>query len=110
MRKQHIKKNESVKIRQIGHYNDGKEICRIWLVDGKKVRDRLLINFCQGGHFYVYNRIPENEIWIDDNNYKERAATIVHEVHERNRMKFKKLSYSRAHELANRKEKEFRKK
>jgi len=102
-------KKGGVKIRQIGHYNDGKEICWICLVDGKKVRDHLNINFTMGGHHYVYNRIPEDEIWIDDNNYKERAATIVHEVHERNKMKFKKLSYSKAHKLANRKEKEFRK-
>lgn len=103
-------KTTEVKIRPIGHYHDGKEICRIWLVDGKKVRDHILINFTMGGHHYIYNHIPENEIWIDDNNYKERAATIVHEVDERNKMKFKKLSYSKAHKLANRKEKEFRKK
>ena len=81
---------DQYKIRIIGRHWDGKEWVDIWLVRGRQVRRHLIRNFTMGGHHYVYPQIPENEIWIDDHNYDERAPTIVHEVDERLDMKFKK--------------------
>lgn len=101
--------NDEVKLREIGFHYDGEEKVRIFLVDGNKVRNHMLINFTMGGHHYVYNRIPEDEIWIDDHNYDERAAVVEHEAHERKLMKFKKMSYSKAHDQANIVEKKSRK-
>lgn len=97
------------KIKKIGEHWDGREKVWIWLVDGKKIRDnRFIVDFTQGGHHYVYNRIPENEIWIDDCNYAERYPVVAHEAYERKQMKFKRKSYSKAHVMANREEKAFR--
>jgi hypothetical protein len=103
------------KIRKIGEHWDGKEMVWIWLVDGKKIRGtnnpsgrRLIVDFTQGGHHYVYPVIPENEIWIDDCNHAEREPVAAHEAYERKQMKFKGKSYSKAHVMANREEKEFR--
>jgi len=101
-------KNESVKIRKIGEHWDGQEKVWIWLVDGKKIRDHMYQDFTQGNHHYRFNQIPENEVWIDDSNHPERQAIVEHECHERKLMKFKKMSYSAAHDRANRVEKKVR--
>ena len=37
----------------------------VWLVNGKLVRDRLDIEFTNGGHHWSHKVIPENEVWID---------------------------------------------
>ena len=34
----------------------------VFLVDGEYVRDNVTIEFALGGHHYVYDQIPENEI------------------------------------------------
>lgn len=75
--------------------------------------------FVEGGHHYVTNypgyklNIPEDEIWIDDLYVKEpekMKGIIQHEFIERNLMKYKGWNYSDAHEYANKKEAELRKK
>lgn len=75
--------------------------------------------FTEGGHHFVTSypgyklHIPENEIWIDDVYTKEPEklkGIIQHEFIERNLMKYKKWNYSEAHEYANKKEAELRKK
>ncbi len=43
------------------------------------------IDFTAGGHDYVYEFVPENEVWIDDDIAEaERGYVLVHELHERN--------------------------
>ncbi|HPL95299.1 MAG TPA: hypothetical protein PLF15_00760 [bacterium] len=60
---------------------------KIWIVDGRLVRDFLLTYFTAGGHGFVYNFIPKNEIWIDNVlNEKEKKLTLIHELRERNLM------------------------
>jgi hypothetical protein len=45
----------------------------------------------------VYEFIPENEVWIDDDiEEEERAYVLLHELHERNRMA-NGWPYSKAH-------------
>jgi hypothetical protein len=58
-----------------------------WIVNGRLVRSVFDIDFTAGGHDYVYEFVPENEVWIDDDiEEKERGYVLLHELHERNRM------------------------
>lgn len=60
---------------------------KVWLVNGRLVRDLFFIDFTEGGHDKVYPFIPEDEIWIDDDvNPYERKFVLLHEMHERNLM------------------------
>jgi hypothetical protein len=59
----------------------------VWIVNGRLVRSVFDIDFTAGGHDYVYEFVPENEVWIDDAIVEpERGYVLLHELHERNRM------------------------
>jgi len=74
----------------------------IWIVNGRLVRSVFDIDFADGGHDHVYEYIPENEVWIDnDLQEKERGYILLHELHERNLMA-KGSTYEKAHNEANR--------
>jgi hypothetical protein len=69
----------------------------IWIVNGSLVRSVFDIDFTEGGHDYVYEFVPENEVWIDDAIVEvERGYILLHELHERNRMA-KGWPYNKAH-------------
>jgi hypothetical protein len=69
----------------------------VWIVDGRLVRSVFDIEFTEGGHDHVYEFVPENEVWIDNDVEKaERPYILVHELHERNLMA-KGWSYDKAH-------------
>ena len=69
----------------------------VWIVNGRLVRSVFDIDFTEGGHDYVYEFVPENEVWIDDAmEEKERGYVLLHELHERNRMA-NGWSYNKAH-------------
>jgi hypothetical protein len=69
----------------------------VWIVNGRLVRSVFDIDFTEGGHEYVYEFVPENEVWIDDAiEEKERGYVSLHELHERNRMA-SGWSYNKAH-------------
>ena len=69
----------------------------VWIVNGRLVRSVFDIDFTEGGHDYVYEFVPENEVWIDDAiEEKERGYVLLHELHERNRMAGG-WSYNKAH-------------
>ncbi|MGA2368467.1 MAG: hypothetical protein ABSF74_07860 [Dehalococcoidia bacterium] len=69
----------------------------VWIVDGRMVRSVFDIDFTEGGHDHVYEFVPENEVWIDnDIEEQERGYVLLHELHERNRMA-QGLTYSKAH-------------
>lgn len=73
---------------------------KIWLVDGELVRDFWYIDFTAGGHDLVYNWIPKQEIWIDDDLEEEEIHfVLLHEYVERNFM-FNGDDYSTAHKKA----------
>jgi len=69
----------------------------IWILNGRSVCSVVDIDFTEGGHDYVYEFVPENEVWIDDAiEEPERAYVLLHELHERNRMA-KGWPYDKAH-------------
>ncbi len=69
----------------------------VWIVNARLVRSVFDDDFASGGHFHVYEYIPENEVWID-NTLKpaERPFALLHELHERNLME-KGWDYDKAH-------------
>lgn len=69
----------------------------VWIVNGRLVRSVFDIDFTAGGHDYVYEFVPEKEVWIDnDIEQEERGYILLHELHERNRMAGG-WSYSKGH-------------
>ena len=69
----------------------------VWIVNGRLVRSVFDIDFTEGGHDYVYEFVPQNEVWIDDDVQEdERRYVLIHELHERNMMA-KGWPYSKAH-------------
>ena len=83
---------------------------KIFIVDGKKVRENYHMDFLAGSHHYKYDFIPEDEIWIDDAmNIDEIEPTIINIVTERTLMKEQKMTYEQAHTIAIQKELEVRK-
>jgi hypothetical protein len=97
------------------------DLVKVYAINGDFVRSKNPgLNFDQfvdGGHHYVdsypgYKKnISEDEIWIDDVfEFKPQdfRAILLHEFTERNLMKYKKWSYSKAHEYANKKETAYR--
>ena len=73
----------------------------VWIISGRLVRSVFDIDFTEGGHDYVYEFVPDNEVWIDDDiEEEERGYVLLHELHERNRMA-SGWPYSRAHAESN---------
>jgi hypothetical protein len=71
------------------------------LVDGPFVRDNVHVDFVEGGHYYRYAFIPENEIWIEDDMTRlDQVTTAVHETRERYLMKEFGWGYDKAHDAA----------
>jgi hypothetical protein len=75
---------------------------RVWVVDGRLVRSAFDLDFIAGGHDLVYNYVPAQEVWIDNDTLEaERLYIVLHELHERNLME-QGWTYERAHASANR--------
>ena len=69
----------------------------VWIVNGRQVRSTFDIDFTEGGHDKVYEFVPANEVWIDNDIIEqERGYVLLHELHERNRMA-DGWPYSKAH-------------
>jgi hypothetical protein len=84
-------------------------ILTVKLVDGKKTRDTIAVDFIGGGHNFVYPEIiPKGEVWIEqDLAPDEQTDILVHELIEFALMK-QGMTYTPAHNLANKLEKVFR--
>jgi hypothetical protein len=81
----------------------------VWMVDGRLVRSVFDLDFTMGGHDHVYEFVPPNEVWIDnDVNDLERAYVLIHELYERNRM-LAGWDYTKAHTAASKIEMRYRK-
>ena len=77
-----------------------RENIKVWIVDGRLVRDLFFIDFTEGGHGIVYPFIPKNEVWIDDDlNARERRFVLLHELYEKNLM-LQGMNYENAHKKA----------
>ena len=71
----------------------------IWIADGLIIRREIYPEFLYGGNAERYPFIPQNEIWIDYAiSAEEFSYTLAHELHERNLMATKGMSYSDAHD------------
>jgi hypothetical protein len=71
---------------------------KVWIVDGRLVRSVFDIDFTEGGHDHVYEFVPHDEVWIDNDLEEiERPYVLLHELHERNLMA-KGWPYSKAHD------------
>jgi hypothetical protein len=80
----------------------------VWIIDGRLVRSVFDDDFTEGGHDHVYEFVPENEVWIDnDLEEAERPYVLLHELHERNLMA-KGWNYDKAHEDSSKIEYHFR--
>ncbi len=56
----------------------------VCIVNGSIVREDYFIDFTEGGHHFVYNFVPLNEVWLDDDlAVDEREFVLLHELHER---------------------------
>jgi hypothetical protein len=79
------------------------------MVDGRLVRSVFDLDFTMGGHDHVYEFVPTDEVWIDnDVSDAERAYVLIHELYERNRMK-DGWDYTKAHKAASKIEMRYRK-
>ena len=91
----------------------------IYEVDGNWIRNNLSIMFGYGGHGFVHEFIPNQEIWVEKN-YPETInglvegqqmsqkffdSIVIHEITEFKEMK-KGTCYWKAHQIALKKEKE----
>lgn len=97
---------------------DGFKVCA---VDGEWVRNNLSVLFGHGGHGYVHESIPLDEIWVDTHHYDGCSCknvkpdrkmspvffnrTVVHEITEFKEMEKGKI-YWEAHQIALKKETE----
>ena len=83
--------------KEIGKFQD----ITLYLVKGEEVRNKIAVDFTMGGHGYVYEFVPKDEVWIDDRMSPfDIGCTIIHELIERLIMMRDGLEYSEAHEIA----------
>jgi hypothetical protein len=74
---------------------------RVYVADGGIIRSRFKVDYMEGGHGYVYEWIPKDEIWLESGlDPHETAVVGLHEATERWLMKLRGWSYDRAHEAA----------
>ena len=100
---------KKVYVKKYGVIKDKEESVNIFIISGEFVRDLYKTDYVEGGHAYVYNWIPKDEIWIDKTVKKEEIPVIIlHEFLERTLMKYKKFPYVRAHVAASKSEFEHR--
>ncbi len=96
---------ERVHSRLLKKLNNG---VTVWLVDGRLVRSVFDIEFTEGGHEQVYEYVPLNEVWIDDDIHDdERGFILFHELFER-RLMAGGMTYDKAHERASSRERYLR--
>jgi hypothetical protein len=94
------KKDVLKKIRKklIKTYKDSLDV---YVIDGSLVRGLYYLDFTIGGHDKVYDFVPENEIWIDDDVWPDEVFfSLIHELHER-RLMAGGADYATAHNDAN---------
>jgi hypothetical protein len=75
----------------------------VWLVNGEIVRDLYKTDFIEGANGEIYSWTPRQEIWIEKNLMRDEGEvdiTILHEYVESTLMRYKKMSYNKAHVIA----------
>jgi len=110
-------------------FKENRDGFKVYAVDGEWVRNNLSIIFGHGGHGYVHEFIPLDEIWIATHHYSNEGpngvniecgcklenkkitnnyylSCVVHEIAERELMQTGNLDYWTAHQMARTTEKE----
>jgi len=73
---------------------------KIFIVDGNHVRTNIFVDFVLGGHGYVYNFVPKDEIWVEKvQNNADEQYNLTHEIIEYLLMKNCKQDYDTAHDF-----------
>ena len=76
------------------------KIISTYIVNSNLVRSLFYMDWVAGGHDHVYNFVPKNEVWVDNDIIsKEKPYLILHELHERYWMSHG-WEYKKAHESA----------
>ncbi len=84
-----------------GELDDSGEKIPVWIIDGEMVRGLYRTDYVEGGHDYVYEWIPQSEVWIEDTlDPNEIPYIVLHEFVERELMKYHKMKYFPAHSIA----------
>jgi hypothetical protein len=105
----HAEVPKQVYLRKWGIIHDFNDTVNIFRVNGEVVRDLYKTDYVEGGHAYVYDWIPKNEIWIEAAVRADEVPVILlHEFLERTLMKYRHFPYVRAHEAASKAEFEHR--
>jgi hypothetical protein len=104
-----LKHKSKIKKEKCCVLNDYKNKIDVFYVNGKGVRDIYKTDFSQGGHGYVYDWIPKNQIWIEKEEKEETAFILVHEYSEMVMMRDLKMEYEDAHPVSSKIEMKFRK-
>jgi len=93
----HIDVPEKVYYRIYTTVKDNYEVVKIYLVNREIVRNLYNSRFAEGGHGYVYEWIPKDEVWIDNlMKPKEIPIMILYEYVERAIIKYKNIPYDKA--------------
>jgi hypothetical protein len=70
-------------------------------VDGEKVRSKDA-DFVGAGNPLIYKWMPKNEIWVEKSfSIFEKNVFVIHEIVEFLLLKYKKMDYYHAHDMAN---------
>jgi hypothetical protein len=84
-----------------------KPLARLWdgtkvfTVVGRYLRDNVNDDFTLGGHGYVYDFIPKDEIWVEElDDKQDQRMNLVHEIFEWSLMKYGGVDYESAHVCA----------
>ncbi|MDD5650635.1 MAG: C39 family peptidase [Candidatus Nanoarchaeia archaeon] len=73
---------------------------KIFIVDGDFIRDNIYVDFVLGGHGYVYDFVPKDEIWVEQvQDHKDEQYNLTHEIIEYLLMKLCDKDYDSAHEF-----------
>lgn len=72
----------------------------VYAVSGLAVRDKHKTDFSQGGHGYVYDWIPKDEIWLEEEESDEFPFILCHEYTEMVLMRDLRIEYLEAHKVA----------
>ena len=103
-------RKHNVKIKK-EHYvslQDPKFKINVFFVSGNIIRSKYKTDFSQGGHGFVYDWIPKNEIWIESEEREEVSPILAHEYVEMAMMRDLEMPYYDAHEIASKVEKYLR--
>ena len=83
---------------------------KIYYVDGNWVRDHIETDFTIGGSHYSYEKIPKNELWIENTRTeRDKSFNMLHVVFEYTLIKHGNMSESKAHNYSQGTENLFRK-